>query len=195
MNGNDPEFIEAIRLIRKFFPESKRYISDQTGLDWCSFLNALRDGATFGEDWSCDLFGIPGFTIMIPEPSFSDRGGIEGSEGEVFLRILNHIGFTPTGRAVVVPDAMSITETATEDRHPFVCSANRVAERLDEMVHVDHISGCNRPYVFDGLSDSIFVFESGEAFLLQHDIRLFWARSHSKRTKPDNRLGFPRRRT
>jgi len=178
MNGNDPEFLEAIRLTKKFFPELKMYISDHCGLDWCDFLSALEEGIGFGEDWSCDPYGTPGYKVQNPEPSLEDRGGVEGSDREVYVRILEHVSFKPKGRVLIVPDTLPITGGSMEERPPFVCSVDRVLERLEERPFQSHpIVGLDRPYIFDGSSDTIFVFESGEAFLLQHDNRLFWART------------------
>ena len=41
MKGNDPAFLEAARLVRKFFPESTSCIPEEIGLDWDSFLGAM----------------------------------------------------------------------------------------------------------------------------------------------------------
>lgn len=38
MNGSDPAFVEAARLVREFFPESKAFITSDIGLDWDAFL-------------------------------------------------------------------------------------------------------------------------------------------------------------
>ena len=106
-----------------------------------------------------------------PLGSLSAAGGLDGDAATVLRRILEFAKFTPTGRAIVIPDAGAIKA----DARPFVCSSGRLPDRLAEL---------DRTFpVFDGSSyDRIFVFESGEAFIVNHDLCLLWAKSsaHSR---------------
>ena len=167
MKWNDPEFLEAIRLIRKFFPESKAVISNDLGLHWDVFLSAMKL-ADWSEDSSCDPF----CRTTTPEMTLAQVGGMDGTEAEIYDRLLGLSGFSPMGRAAVVPDTLGWGESS-EDRLPFVCAAAKLGERLRE------IDDSESPrYVFGtGSSDTLVVFESGEALLANHDERFFWAKS------------------
>jgi len=161
MQGNDPEFLEAVRLARKFFPESKGYISDQTGMDWDSFLGAML-AAEYQADHSCDSFPAP----SSPDLGLANKGGLSGDEAEVYQRLLEHTGFSPQGRAVIVFDAIGLTGWSLEECLPIVCLSSTMPERLRDQNCFEQ-----------GHRDMIFIYESGEAILIDHDDRVHWAKS------------------
>lgn len=161
MTGNDPEFLEALRLIRKFFPESRAYLTDERGLDWDAFGGAMQCG-DFAFDNSCDHFRFQDSPVL----EFEGLGGLDGTPDEVYQRILSLAGFAPSGRAVVVPDAIGFGGRSIEECRPFVCAAARLPERLREI-----------PRFWMDRHDTVIVFESGEAILVNHDDRLYWSRS------------------
>ena len=84
MKGTDPEFLEAARLIRKFFPESNGWITDEVGLDWDAFLSAMQT-ADYAADYSCDLFRHPDD----PDYGLSEQGGT-GRECNRDLQTITH---------------------------------------------------------------------------------------------------------
>lgn len=157
---DNPETEEAIRLINKFFPESKGFVTNEKGLAIYEFVTSMKLG-NFHSDFSCDSFGNP----PGPDTGLFKRGGFEGDYKAIFERLLEHTGFTPRGRCVIVPDA-SGGGRSIQMINIIVCDHKRVGERLDE---IDDI--------FDGCADSIFVFESGEAMAVDHDLRFFWSKS------------------
>ena len=163
MKGTDPEFLEAARLIRKFFPESKSCITDEVGLDWDAFLGAMQT-VEYAADYSCDPFRNPDD----PDNGLSEQGGLEGNATEIYKRLLTHTSLNPNGRAVVVPDALGRTGWSIEECPPFACSTNTICGRLNEITF------------FGQSHDSIFVYESGEARLIDHHNRVHWARSQRK---------------
>ena len=158
MNGDAPEFIEAIRLARQFFPESRGFISTETGIDWDSFLGAMMT-ADYQFDHSCDPFSA----ATIPASSLASKGALDGESDDVYLRLLDHSAVVPLGRAVVIPDAIGLGDHSTENCLPFVCHSRTVSERLRGGAY------------FSGSRDTIFIFESGSAILVDHDDRVHWA--------------------
>jgi hypothetical protein len=74
----------------------------------------------------------------------------------------------PQGRVVVVPDALNVNTISRENCLPFVCLAQTLPIRLSEPRSSDLFNNCH---------DSLLVYESGEAIAIDHDERLFWARS------------------
>ena len=163
MKGDDPEFQEAIRLIHKFFPEAKNWISAEVGLDWDAFLGAMQS-ADYTADYSCYPFRNP----TDPDRGLAEQGGLDGRQSEVYLRLLKQAGWNPRGRVVVVPDALGRTGWSLEACPPFICTSERVPERLGEIEF------------FHKSRDAMFVFESGEALLIDHDNRVHWARSRMR---------------
>ena len=161
MKGNDPEFLEAARLVRKFFPESSSFIPEGIGLDWDSFLGGMMT-ANYEADYSCYLFR----NSTDPEQGLAQKGGLDGEEGEVYQRLLSHTKMTPSGRAVVILDAIGETGWSTEECPPLICASPTVPKRISEFA------------CFGQSRDTIFVFESGEALLVDHDNRVHWARSN-----------------
>lgn len=160
MKGNDPEFVEAARLVRKFFPESNACNPVVAGLDWDAFLGAMMT-ANFEADYSCCPFRNP----TDPDLGLAQKGGLAGDDGDVYLRLLSHAKLTPSGRAVVILDAIGDSGWSTEDCPPFVCASKTVPQRISEIA------------CFGQSRDTLFVFESGEAMLVDHDERVHWARS------------------
>ena len=160
MKGDDPEFIEATRLALKFFPESRGFISLNTGLDWNAFLGAMM-AADYNSDYSC----YPFRDSTDPDHGLASRGGLDGDADDVYLRLLDHTSLMPNGRAIVVLDAIGSSEHSTEECPPFVSHSRTVPDRLKE-------TEC-----FGKSRDTIFIFESGSAILIDHDDRLHWARS------------------
>ncbi|WP_445362227.1 hypothetical protein ACJJIQ_13980 [Microbulbifer sp. ANSA003] len=158
MKWNDPQFIEAIRLIRKFFPESKGHVYQGKPLSIESLVASMRM-VDYKMDFSGDPYGVP----EGPDLGFNKSGGFEGADDKIYSRILRHIELSPTGRVVIVPDAVVQSK---EDAPPFVCHSDSAPSRLRE---IDNI--------FSNGNDSLFIYESGEAFAVDHDNRLFWAKS------------------
>lgn len=162
MKGDDPELLEATRLATKFFPQAKAFISNETGLAWESFLSAMMT-ADYHADYACD----PYRRETDPDLGFTRCGGMDGTDDEVYSRLLNHTRLIPAGRAVVVPDAIGRGDWTTENCPPFICHSDRVAERLAE-------TPC-----FGSGRNTLFVFENGLALLIDHDERVHWARSRA----------------
>lgn len=161
MKWNDPQFIEAIRLIRKFFPECKGYIEEENPLSIEVITLAMRVVGC-KTDFSEDPFSVNGD----PNLGFREAGGFEGTDDEIYNRILKHTGISPIGRVVIVPDAVT---QSIENNLPFVCHSDSAPSRLSEIDNV-----------FNNNNDSLFVYESGEVFAVNHDNRLFWAKSNAK---------------
>jgi len=160
MTSDAPEFLEAMRLIHKFFPESQRFISEKTGLDWDVFGGAMM-AADYHSDHSCYPFRDPDS----PDLGLASKGGLSGDDAEIYLRLLAHSGFAPIDRVVVVPDAFGLG-SSTDECPPFVCHSKTVAARLRETQSFSL-----------GTRDTLFVFESGEAILIDHDERVHWSKS------------------
>lgn len=162
MNKEHPERVEAIRLIEKFFPEAKGFISF---LNIYSLIEAMSVSiADYHRDFSCEDATI--FTVVYS--GLQSKGGLAGLVTEVFERLLEHIGLQPLGRVVVVPDAGSISNKLL----PFVCDFDRLPERLEALPE----------WSFDdGSCDKIFVFESGECVCIDHHGRIHWAKSNIRR--------------
>ena len=161
MKGNDPAFVESARLVRKFFPESTSFIPEEVGLDWDAFLGAMMT-ANYEADHSCYPFRNP----TDPDLGLAQKGGLDGEEDDVYLRLLAHAKLTPSGRAVVIPDAIGVKGWSREECPPFECASPTVPQRISEIA------------CFGQSRDTVFVFESGEALLVDHDERIHWARSN-----------------
>lgn len=164
MNGDDPEFIEATRLAVAFFPEARGFLSTDTGMNWDSFLGAMMT-ADFNADYSCYTFR----SESDPDLGLAAKGGLDGNDDDIYERLLAHTHVVPQGRAVVVLDAIGNTDYSTEDCRPFVCHSRAVPERLREIT------------CFGQSRDTIFIFESGSAILIDHDDRVHWARSRIRK--------------
>lgn len=166
MKGDDPEFVLAHRLAVKFFPESKAFLPGQ-GLHWDAFLGAMMR-AEYAVDSSCSAVRKP----ANPDLGLAAKGGLQGRDDEIYQRLLAHAAISPTGRAVIVPDAIGIQGWSTEECPPFVCDSQTVPTRLRGAT------------CFGSARDTLFIFESGEAMLLDHDERFHWARSRINRPRP-----------
>lgn len=163
---DDPEFVEAIRLINKFFPESKAYIRQDTGISIYQMLEAMRL-TNMQSDTSCE-FNL----VHESEVCLKNKGGLDGANQKVYTRILEHINFSPKGRAVVIPNTLGKGGWAIDEIRPFVCVAHTLHTRLEEIDSFFHAS-----------QDIILVFETGEAICIDHDQRVFWATSQINRNK------------
>lgn len=164
MQGNDRQFLEAIRLIRKFFPEAASFICDETGTAWELVLEAMQT-ADYHADYSCDPFR----RSTDPDLGLAHQGGLEGLDDEVYERLLLHTVVNPEGRVVVLPDAISAGDWSYDPCLPFVCHSSKVSRRLCE-------ASC-----FAGDRNTVFVFENGHALLVDHDGRVHWSRSRIRR--------------
>jgi len=82
--------------------------------------------AAFGADYSCDYFSLP----FEPDISLENKGGFDGDHSIVFTRLLEHAGFSPGGRCVIVPDTV---RWSRENLKPFVCDYNMAAQRIAEL--------------------------------------------------------------
>ena len=171
MRGDDPEFIEATRLALKFFPESRAFISSDTGLDWDPFLGAMM-AANYNADYSCYPFRDP----TDPDLGLASKGGLDGDAGDVYLRLLDHTSLAPNGRAIAVLDAIGRSGHSTEECRPFVSHSRTLPDRLKEIP------------CFGQSRDTIFIFESGSAILIDHDDRVHWAQSRIRKW-PDESVG------
>ncbi len=172
-NGNDgqwnaPEVMEALRLINKFFPESKGFLTNETGIGIWNFISAMKL-AEFGADFSCEPYGVP----PGPDLGLSQKGGLDGDVKAVFARLLDHAGFSPSGRCVIIPDALGYKGWSQENLKPIVCHHKMAAQRIDELEFC----------LFDHSHDSLFIFESGEALAVDHDNRVYWAKSSQGKNK------------
>lgn len=168
MKGSDPEYVEAIRLALKFFPEAKGFVSLATGLHWDAFLGAMKT-AKLGEDYSCDP--LHNGSVI---DSLASKGGLEGNEEEIYARLLKQANLQPQGRAVVIPDAIGYSDQSIENCRPFICHSRTVSKRLQEI-------SC-----FATGRNSIFIFESGAALLIDHDDRVYWAQSFIRQWSEDS---------
>lgn len=166
MTGDCPEFVEAIRLTRDFFPEAKPYISLEQGFHWDNLWQALLDADAM-TDFSCE-FGChqPEEHALVHKLYRPEVV----SDDEIYAVLLEHTGFSPTGRVVVIPDASWRPGFTPQVRFPFVCSSQTVATRLREYDDL----------FFQG-NDTAFIFESGEVFLLNHDEKFIWAKSKRRK--------------
>jgi hypothetical protein len=170
MKRNDRALIQAARHARKFFPEAKSFEFADVGLDWDTFLGAMMV-ANYAADYSCDPFRNP----SDPDLGLAAKGGLDGNDGEIYIRLLSHSGIRPSGRAVVIPNTIEASGLSAQDCLPFVCASQEVAGRLDEME------------CFGRSLETIIVFESGEALLVDHDDRVHWARSKVNRQWEEHR--------
>ncbi|MEZ4382715.1 MAG: hypothetical protein R3A79_15365 [Nannocystaceae bacterium] len=148
---------EAIRLIRAFFPESRAVVSQAQGIPWQPLLEAMT-WAEWGEVRDLEL---------------------AGSDADVYAELLARAGIAPRGRVVFVPEAED-ARWLPRLPAPVICDAQALPRRLAELAAALHEGA-----LFGGaLHDSVFVYESGEALLLNHDARLWWARSKLRRPPP-----------
>jgi hypothetical protein len=156
----EPEIREAIRLINKFFPESKGFVTAQMGISIWNFVQAMKLG-DFQEDYSCEPFGVP------PGPALGldKKGGFQGDDDIIFARLLSHAGFSPSGRCVIIPDAIG-RGWSTASLKPIICDQKMAGQRIAEL-------DC----LFNQSDDSLFIFESGEAMAVDHDHRFYWSTS------------------
>ena len=156
-------FKKVIDFIYKMFPECQSMFNEQNGYGIGNFSYATNH-YDWKRDYSCDPFRHP------PEPSLelANKGGFEGDHDIVFDRLLEYTQFTPAGRCAVIFDIMSRYGSPSIDELPFICDYKKVGERLMEIDSIE---------LFEAISyDSIFAFESGEVFMVDHDNRLLWAK-------------------
>lgn len=159
--------LEIVRLTNKFFPESKGYISNETGLSFWDFISAMKSGF-FQCDYSCEPFGVP----PGPDLGLSKKGGFQGDDQSIYSRLLEHANFHPDGRCIIVYDALGLKGWSTNYIRPIICSHKMVGQRIEEF-----------DSFFDEYSDSLFIFESGEAMAIDHDLRFFWSKSKQVQAK------------
>ena len=163
---------EAIRLARKFFPESKRWVSEEQGIHWGEFIRALVDSGDGGYDVSHDCW-TPDSDFGLSEwkgVSLVNSRALDLPYDEGISFILSRFPNPPSGRVIVIPESFSKGTTVLNDLLPFICKVGSLSKRL--MEYWDDL----RPF-WNGVNDSIFIFESGEAFVIDHDLRLWWATS------------------
>jgi len=163
-----PPNIEATRLVRKFFPESRATIQEGRRFGVYDLVTAMSWGNDYHADFSCEP--IP-YLENPHDLGLAKRGGVEDDDEVVYLRLLEHSGFSPSGRVIIFPD-----DFPAEGRVPFVCHSRTALDRIREFENNSQLTSLCRLF-FDGCSDIIFVYESGEAMVLDHDQRFFWAKS------------------
>ena len=162
------QYEKAIRLIHKFFPESKSNFSKESGIGIYNFFDSVKY-CNFYSDFSCDPHSIP----SAPDLGLSSKGGFDGSFEEIMNRLLDQAGFSPSGRCVFIPDVISESIWHKYRESPIICDWKKVPERIWDL---------NSDEVFNASSyDSLFVYESGEAMGVDHDNRFFWAKSFANR--------------
>lgn len=167
MDWNTPEIVETRRLIRKFFPESCATVHLDRPMGVYDLVTAMSWAIHF-EDFSCEP--AP-YLESPPDLGLKDRGGVWGDDESIYERLLKHTGFLPAGRVVIIPD-----DCCTWGRTPIVCHSRTAIERVREFSETySGDSQCKQ--FFDNISDIMFVYESGEAMVLDHDQRFFWAKS------------------
>ena len=163
-------FAEAVRLIHKFFPESRSVFSVENGIELYRFIDAMAFcGSKSG--FSYNRWRTPPRRDL----GLDKKGGFYGEHDHVLDRLLQHAGFSPRGRVVIIPDIYSERGWLNCPETPFVCDHKMAGQRLVEADPKD---------LFDATSyDSLFVFESGEALAIDRDNRFFWAKSKKNRFK------------
>lgn len=155
------KYQEALRLIHKFFPESKAGFSEDYGMGIHHFLQSSHF-CDWKEDFSCDPFSTP----PLPNVGLLKKGGFEGKYDIVFNRLLQHANFHPNGRCICIPDTIDKGGWENSSTPPIICNWETMGERLSELEDTE---------LFDASSfDTLFVFESGEAMIIDHDNRFFW---------------------
>lgn len=161
-----PQTTEARRLIRKFFPESEATIRLGEPLGVYDLVTAMSWGNAYHADYSCEQNP---FLENPPDLGLAKLGGVWDEDDKIYLRLLDHTCFTPSGRVVIFPDTFP-----SEGREPFVCHSRKALERIQEFKNNPQLK---IPHFFDNCSDILFVYESGEAMELDHDQRFYWAKS------------------
>ena len=129
-------------------------------MNWDAFLGAMMV-ADYSADYSC----YPFRDSTDPDLGLASAGGLDGDADDVYRRLLDHASLMPKGRAIVVLDAIGRTGHSTEECRPFVSHSRTVPDRLKEIL------------CFGQSRDTIFIFESGSAILVDHDDRVHWAQS------------------
>ena len=155
----DEEFCEPLRLIRKFFPESKARVTDFENLSVWDFLAAM-EFVGLAVDFSYEPFGIPPGHRGDFAAKVDDRWNNE----EVYRIVLEHTEFAPSGRVVILRGDRRASSNY------IVCDSRAAASRLAEL----------DGRLLSAGDDWLFVYESGEAFVIDHDNRLYWARSRGR---------------
>lgn len=173
MDWNSPPFVESRRLIRKFFPECRAVIALDEQIDVFSFIDAMS-WAGISRDDSCDPCPLDG----APDLGLLSLGGVDDADDVVYARLLQHASFSPSGRVVIIPDVY-----CTPGREPIICHSRSAIDRIREF---EDTYTERTAWLFDNCSDSIFVYESGEAMVLTHDQRFFWAKSKTRMWSEDS---------
>ncbi|MEM8670482.1 MAG: hypothetical protein AAGG48_23350 [Planctomycetota bacterium] len=167
MDWNDPDLVETRRLIRKFFPESRATVHLDRPMGVYDLVTAMSWARHF-QDFSCER--VP-YLDSPPDLGLKDRGGVWDDDDSIYERLLDHTGFSPSGRVVIIPD-----DHCTWGRMPIVCLSRTAIDRVREF-SATYSGDSKCKLFFDNISDIIFVYESGEAIVLDHDQRFFWAKS------------------
>ncbi|WP_166832111.1 hypothetical protein [Thalassoroseus pseudoceratinae] len=168
LDWNTPEVAETRRLIRKFFPESRATVHLDRPMGVYDLVTAMSWATDYFADFSCEPNP---YLEAPPDLGLEDRGGVWDDDDSIYKRLLEHTGFSPTGRVVIIPD-----DYCTFDRTPIVCHSRTAIQRVREF-SATYSGDSKCKCFFDNLSDIIFVYESGEAMVLDHDQRFFWAKS------------------
>jgi hypothetical protein len=160
-------YAEAVRLIHKFFPESRTFFSVENGIAMHRFIYAMGfcgpESGFLGKNKR----------ELVPDLSLNRETGVYDDDDVVFDRLLVLANLSPTGRVVIIPDMYSEPGWAKCPEVPFICDRKMARQRLNEI---------DSPDLFEGIGwDSLFVFESGEAMALDRDNRFFWAKSKKNR--------------
>ncbi|WP_027708301.1 hypothetical protein [Zooshikella ganghwensis] len=132
------EWNEAIRLLHKFFPESKSYI-----YDFCT-LNIDRVHAA-----------MHSLSVV------KNRELINGRLDSVQLvqKYYGEFLANETGRVLILPNLIC------DFPLPIVCYAQKLLERIEEGIPVEGEKGTVYCECVDGNTDVVFVFESSGAVL------------------------------
>ena len=159
MDSSTPEIIEVCQLVQNFFPESKATIQSDQRFSIYDLITAMSWGDGYRADFSCEP--VP-YLENPPDLGLAELGGVWDDDDTIYNRLLQHSGFSPSGRVVIFPD-----DAPCEGREPFVCHSRSAVDRIREF----------KSGFFDNCGDIMFVYESGEAMALDHDQRFFWSKS------------------
>ena len=164
---------ECRRLIRKCYPDCTATVHVNKPMCAYALVTAMSWGL-HDTDYSCEA--CPRETRSASDKDLASQGGVwDNDDSTIYQRLLDRAGFSPTGRAVILPD-----DYCTFGRAPIVCDSRTASERVFEFSD-KNAGDAQCSVLFDNISDIVFVYESGEAMVLDHDQRFFWGKSASLR--------------
>ncbi len=160
---DDGRYDESKRLILKFFPELTDWLGESSSISLDGFVMGCRSVGVQCDNSYVDSPNLPGTHAQLRSSE-----ALEGSDEEIYLKILKYTGFSPSGRVVFIPD----TDNFQNVYRPIICNSQTLPSRLRELD-----ANPNAPCFFNSSHDTVVVYETGQAWLLNHDNWLFWASS------------------